>query len=139
VFKQLVTNHNRKFRVTYGSPQLPLAMYRELEAHLNQVEAIATALVWADHQEFNYADSQIDSIWISFAEIVSDRSYVLVESILNHYGSWQLIDSPGTKITKITKITERTGHTGHTERIEHIDCSDPKAHITDQVGSANRS
>jgi hypothetical protein len=93
VFKQLVSHQDKKIRVAYAPVQLPLAVYRELAAHLNQVEAIDTELVWSNRQKFDYADSQIDSIWIKFAAPLSDRSYALVESILNHYGSWQIVNS----------------------------------------------
>ncbi|AFY71165.1 hypothetical protein Pse7367_2912 [Thalassoporum mexicanum PCC 7367] len=93
MFKQLVSNTQQKFRVEYAPKQLPLAVYRELAAHLDQVESIATELIWADRQEFDYADSQIAGIEIKFMQVGSDRQYALVESILNYYGSWHLVNA----------------------------------------------
>lgn len=60
-------------------------MYKELSAHLSQVTGVGTELHWQDAQNFDYNDSQIAAISISYSQESAD----LVQKILNHYGVWQ--------------------------------------------------
>lgn len=69
------------------SPPLPLAMYRELAVHLRQVNLVETTLYPQDAASFNYDDSQVGAIAISFPS----SSYDLVRKILSNYGTWQII------------------------------------------------
>jgi hypothetical protein len=65
---------------------LPLAIYREVAAHLSQVEGVQTELVTQCSQEFDYSLSQIDSLGIHFLEQASTASHQRVEQILAYYG-----------------------------------------------------
>lgn len=60
---------------------LPLAVYREIAAHLRQVEGVEVELVEQDCQQFDYNQSQIGSLQIAYP----DRDRVLVEAILTYY------------------------------------------------------
>jgi hypothetical protein len=62
-------------------PGLPLAVYREIAAHLRQVEGVEVELARQDSQRFDYNQSQIGSLQIAYP----DRDLVLVEAILSYY------------------------------------------------------
>jgi hypothetical protein len=64
-------------------------MYKELSAHLSQVTGVSTELHWQDAQNFDYNDSQIGAISISYSQEFRPESADLVQKILNHYGTWQ--------------------------------------------------
>jgi hypothetical protein len=65
-------------------PNLPLAMYREIAAHLCQVEAVETNLLPASNREFNYNDSQVESLQI-LLPVANLQSREQVEQILAYY------------------------------------------------------
>lgn len=72
-------------------PQLPLAVYREVAAHLRQVEGVAADLILRplNHQpgaKFDYAQSQVAAIQIDFSEEISPHNRQQVTEILNYYG-----------------------------------------------------
>jgi hypothetical protein len=64
---------------------MPLAVYRELAAHLQQVEGVKTGLIIQQSQEFNYQQSQIDSLWIEFSADLDAGSQEYLEDILSYY------------------------------------------------------
>lgn len=74
---------------------LPLAVYREVAAHLCQVEGVRTQLIPQQSQQFEYALSQIDSLWIQYSEHVDSEAYEQVQQILayysNRYGAWETV------------------------------------------------
>ncbi len=74
---------------------LPLAVYREVAAHLRQVEGVQTMLVTQPSQEFDYAQSQTDSLWIEHGENLSAVAQKRIQQILTHYGdrygSWETL------------------------------------------------
>jgi hypothetical protein len=82
----------RQYRVI--NPQLPLAVYRELAAHLQQVDRVQTTLVEQSASTFDYALSQIESIEIRHPRDLPTEDQQLIEKILNYYGdrfgSWQI-------------------------------------------------
>jgi hypothetical protein len=71
-------------------PELPLAMYKELAAHLSQLDGVSTELIWQDRQDFSYDASQIAGMNITCKSQMLERSQELVSSILNYYGAWQI-------------------------------------------------
>lgn len=75
-------------------PDLPLAIYRELAAHLEQVNGVRTTLTPAQSDRFDYRHSQIGSLRIDYTDEFLDRDRDLVRSILDHYanrhGSYRL-------------------------------------------------
>lgn len=65
---------------------LPLAVYREVAAHLRQLDGIETGLVPQSSRQFDYADSQVGGLWIEYPTDASDRLRQHVERILAYYG-----------------------------------------------------
>ncbi len=66
---------------------LPLAVYREIAAHLRQVEEVEVGLISQSSQQFDYNQSQIESLWIDFTSNFSNSSQQQVEEILAYYES----------------------------------------------------
>ncbi|XHR85358.1 MAG: hypothetical protein ACFKPT_14220 [Gloeotrichia echinulata GP01] len=64
---------------------LPLAVYREIAAHLRQVEGVEVGLIPQSSLEFDYDQSQIQSLWIEWGENSTSQSRQRVEQILAYY------------------------------------------------------
>lgn len=78
------------------STALPLAVYREVEAHLQQVEGVEVGLVTQRSTQFDYAQSQIESLWIQHSDPIAPSAQERVKQILayygDRYGAWQPVD-----------------------------------------------
>ncbi|NMF58696.1 hypothetical protein [Pseudanabaena yagii] len=74
-------------KITYN-PDIALAMYRELASHIEQIDDVDVELFWQESTEFSYLGSQIGGLWLSRPQNIPVRSQVLIENILNHYGTW---------------------------------------------------
>lgn len=74
-------------------PQMPLAMYREVAAHLRQVKGVETALLAQTAQQFEYQQSQVEGLWVCYRVPLEEKHKYLVEEILDYYaqrhGAWQ--------------------------------------------------
>ncbi|MEL4895890.1 hypothetical protein [Crocosphaera sp. Alani8] len=70
-------------KITY--PCLPLAIYRELAAHLRQIQGVTTELVSQQSQQFDYNQSQIDHINIRYPLTLSLSEKQRLEEILDYY------------------------------------------------------
>lgn len=75
-------------------PGLPLAVYREVVAHLQQVTGVEAELLRQQATEFDYHLSQVGGLWIRHT--VADPShYQRVEQILayygDRYGAWEAL------------------------------------------------
>jgi hypothetical protein len=75
---------------------LPLVVYREIAAHLNQVEGVQTELIPQNSQQFDYSLSQIDSLRIFYlSDAVSLGSRERVQQVLayysDRYGAWTIL------------------------------------------------
>ena len=68
------------------SPRLPLAVYREVAAHLRQIEGVNTGLLPQTAKEFDYLQSQVGGIWIRYDAAAAARCQPQTEAILTHYG-----------------------------------------------------
>lgn len=71
-------------------PQLPLAVYREVAAHLRQVKGVNASLVMRpiEHdptEEFDYYQSQVTALHIDFVEDISESTNQKVAAILDYY------------------------------------------------------
>jgi len=73
---------------------LPLAVYREIAAHLCQVDGVETDLRPQQSRVFEYHLSQIDSLWIQHAAdpIASQRVQQILTYYSDRYGAWKRID-----------------------------------------------
>ncbi len=73
---------------------LPLAVYREVAAHLRQVTGVTTGLLPQLSSQFDYGQSQVGGLWIQFADSAGATARDRVDQILAYYGDrfgdWQL-------------------------------------------------
>jgi hypothetical protein len=78
-------------------PKLPLGVYREIAAHIRQVEGVDAGLIWrsldSDRSEsFDYYQSQVAALQITYAG-GEDNARQQVEEILEYYAQryspWQ--------------------------------------------------
>ena len=80
----MMDNQNSQANLTVQFSNLPLAVYREIAAHLCQVEEVETKLLQASTPEFNYNDSQVESLQIQLPA-ANKQSREQVEEILAYY------------------------------------------------------
>jgi len=82
-----------KYRVRWNG--LPLAIYREIAAHLCLVEGVQTDLLPQQAQTFDYRLSQIDSLWIEHSAdpIASQRVQQILAYYGDRYGAWESIEA----------------------------------------------
>lgn len=67
-------------------PNLPLAVYREVAAHLRQVDGIEAELLPQSASEFDYRQSQIGGLQLRYLPAANATSRQRVEQILRYYG-----------------------------------------------------
>lgn len=70
----------------FHSPHLPLAVYREVAAHLRQIDGVNTGLLPQTAKEFNYLQSQVGGVWIRYPADAADTCQPQIEAILTYYG-----------------------------------------------------
>lgn len=81
------------------SPQLPLAVYREVAAHLRQVIGVKTGLIVrssdSEVEKFDYAQSQIAALWLEYPQNIDAQQKKRIDEILDYYGQryrpWETI------------------------------------------------
>ncbi|MBD2679945.1 MULTISPECIES: hypothetical protein [Nostoc] len=66
-------------------PGLPLAVYREIAAHLRQVEGVEVDLIPQSSQQFDYNQSQIGGLALSLTANSTLESRQRVNQILAYY------------------------------------------------------
>jgi hypothetical protein len=83
------------FRQRLSCPGLPLAVYWEVAAHLRQVDGVAVDLVPQSSQQFDYAQSQVEALWIEYPPNASEKVCQQVDRILTYYGdrygAWEVV------------------------------------------------
>ena len=80
---QITTNQLQQ-KITY--PQLPLAVYREIAAHLRQVTDVQAQLIPLETDHFDYDHSQVGYLLLCYPETLAEADRQRVESILAFYG-----------------------------------------------------
>ena len=80
------TSQTGKQRSVLCCRTLPLAVYREVVAHLRQVDGVEAGLVPQSSQEFDYALSQIGSMWIEYDGELDSTARDRIDRILAYYG-----------------------------------------------------
>lgn len=74
-------------------PGLPLAVYREVAAHLRQVQGVEAGFIPQTSQTFDYNKSQVGGLWIQYADTSDSVNREQVNQILayyqNRYGAWE--------------------------------------------------
>lgn len=95
---QPTTEKKLKEQITY--PQLPLAVYREIAAHLRQIDGVNAVLIpyspeEDQQQQFDYARSQIKGLAIEYSDTLDLQSRERKDEILTYYARrycpWQPI------------------------------------------------
>jgi hypothetical protein len=85
---QSITKNRVKER--YTCPGLPLAVYREVAAHLRQVTGVNAGLtvkpLQGDGETFDYNASQIEALWLEYPQDLATESQQRVRAILDYYG-----------------------------------------------------
>lgn len=71
-------------------PQLPLGVYREVAAHLRQVEGVDASLILRSIDcdptaEFDYDRSQVAALQIDYVRDLEEDSQQQISEILNYY------------------------------------------------------
>lgn len=72
-----------KEKVTYS--HLSLAVYRELAAHLRQIQGVTIELIPQQSQQFDYYQSQIDHLEMGYPVDLSTSEKQRLSDILNYY------------------------------------------------------
>lgn len=94
-FDNMQTRQDNQLKYEIQFP-VPLAVYREIAAHLRQVEGVETGLC-PTSQQFDYNQSQIEALWIQYSQTIALESRERVDQILayyrNHYGNSEEVDS----------------------------------------------
>ncbi|NJR66843.1 MAG: hypothetical protein HC772_18500 [Leptolyngbyaceae cyanobacterium CRU_2_3] len=87
---------NTRSHLSIVYPQLPLAVYQEIAAHLRQVSGIAVDLLPQQSQQFDYQQSQAGGLKLVYLPGADSASRQRVEQILayygNRYGAWQSLE-----------------------------------------------
>jgi len=90
------SNADRAETLAVCLPSLPLAIYREVAAHLSQVSGIAVELVPQRSTEFDYSQSQIGGLSLRYTAEANAESRQRVQQILayygDRYGNWQPLE-----------------------------------------------
>ena len=82
---KIQTGQDSKLKYEIRFPNLPLAVYKEIAAHLRQVDGVETGLFAQTSQQFDYNQSQVAGLWIEYAPTVGLESRELVDQILAYY------------------------------------------------------
>ncbi|MGF1495396.1 MAG: hypothetical protein ACFB8W_01035 [Elainellaceae cyanobacterium] len=76
-------------------PELPLAVYREVVAHLRQVAGVDAELLPQTASTFDYTTSQVGGLRLHYSVQADDAAHRRVEQILQYYsdrfGAWETL------------------------------------------------
>ncbi|AFZ46530.1 hypothetical protein Cyast_0552 [Cyanobacterium stanieri PCC 7202] len=67
--------------------RLPLAIYREVAAHIRQIEGIDVSLLEQTSKDFDYRQSQVGGLLIEYDGDLPTKATEQLESILAYYAS----------------------------------------------------
>jgi len=70
-------------------PGLPLAVYREVAAHLRQVEGVTVEFIAQTATEFDYFHSQIEGFWLSYPQALQAQVEAILQYYAQRHGAWQ--------------------------------------------------
>ena len=87
----------KKIHYRLVCPQLPLAVYREVAAHLRQVKEVETGLIarpaYNSPEKFDYGQSQVEAMWVEHPENLDLERQQQIAAILDYYAQryrpWQ--------------------------------------------------
>ena len=74
--------------------QMPLAVYREVAAHLQQIAGLKVAFITSNDREFSYLESQLGGLEITGVDRLAASERLLLDCILsyyaNRYNPWEI-------------------------------------------------
>lgn len=76
---------NEQLRYQVSCSTFPLARYREVAAHLQQVDGVKVDLIPQSSHNFDYCQSQISGLWIEYTRADDLKSRERVREILAYY------------------------------------------------------
>jgi hypothetical protein len=74
-------------KFTICNDRMPLAVYREVAAHLQQIEGISIGFLNPTDRDFSYNNSQLGGLEIAGAEGLTQPDRVRLEQILSYYAN----------------------------------------------------
>jgi hypothetical protein len=95
----------KKIRSQLVCPRLPLAVYREVAAHIRQISGVDAELMLylvgdrreINQQKFDYAQSQVKGLSVEYSQDLTENNKQRLEEILDYYGRryapWQELAS----------------------------------------------
>ncbi|WP_233258353.1 hypothetical protein [[Phormidium] sp. ETS-05] len=66
-------------------PTLPLAVYREIEAHIRQVKGVRAGLTAQTSPDFDYLQSQVAHLWLELSPETDPAELQRLQQILDYY------------------------------------------------------
>ncbi|MEC4807061.1 MAG: hypothetical protein SAJ12_11940 [Jaaginema sp. PMC 1079.18] len=78
--------------------QMPLAVYREVAAHLRQVEGVRVDLIPQTARQFSYDHSQIEGLLLSCPEDGQAQIRAILAYYEQRHGAWQRESSAATRL-----------------------------------------
>jgi len=87
----MINNSDKTYHKFIKYYDLPLAIYSEIVAHLEQIPHLNVDLVIQDAEDFDYYRSQIKGISIS-GKLKHDE-FLLMQSILEYYEEFRQVQS----------------------------------------------
>lgn len=87
----MLTAGHHQFNYCFCNRTLPLAVYREVAAHLRQVEGVQVGLLPQTSKTFDYRESQVGGLWLEYLVESSpnpqdQQRRQRVDQILAYYG-----------------------------------------------------
>lgn len=82
-FDNMQTRQDDQLKYEIQFP-VPLAVYKEIAAHLRQVEGVEIVLD-PTSQQFDYNQSQVGALWIQYNQTVTLENRERVDQILAYY------------------------------------------------------
>lgn len=74
-------------------PSLPLAVYREIAAHLQQLDGIEVNIIPQSSSVFRYSQSQVEGLVLRYSPNLTTEEQRRFQEILNYYeqrhGRWE--------------------------------------------------
>lgn len=78
-------------QITY--PDLPLAIYREIASHLQQVNGTQTHLITQDSSTFSYTQSQVKALVVQYSSTVREQIDMILNFYASRYGAYQRLET----------------------------------------------
>lgn len=84
-------------------PQLPLAVYREMAAHLQQVSGVTATLMPPNFDQFDYYQSQVGGLQLQYNDDLPPLDCQRVEEIIHFYA--QRYGAPERRPTPVSSYS----------------------------------